>query len=327
MATRFAIFDLGSNSIKFLVAEVTPDPGRPWPSILVIQERSVTTRLAENLLRTCELQPESIQRTLAALKELREEAAKLGATRFRAVATSAVRDSKNRKAFLREAKAVLGFPVELLSGDEEAETIFSGVSADPFWDGKDLLAFDIGGGSTEWIQGKGGKIERKLSLPLGCVRLKDRFSIEYPMAEAVRENLLKTVREQVSQGIADFRLENRRLVGTGGTLTCLAAIELSLGDFEPESVHHHVLTRDQVWALWVVLNKYTLDQLKLVPGLPAKRADLIIPGISVTLATMAALGTNEVCVSVRGLRYGVLEKLWKDEGSTKPVDEQVEEEA
>src|SRR5476651_1807035 len=119
---RYAVFDLGSNSIKFLVAETRA--GR----VRVLQEQSIGTRLAEHLIDTCELRPEAIARTLAALRQLRAQAAALGVEHFRAVATSAVRDSRNRRAFLKAVREILGFPARLLSGNEEAETIFTGVS-------------------------------------------------------------------------------------------------------------------------------------------------------------------------------------------------------
>jgi exopolyphosphatase/guanosine-5'-triphosphate,3'-diphosphate pyrophosphatase len=144
---RHAVFDLGSNSIKFIVAE------KRGHRLQILREISISTRLAEHLIDTCELRPEAVTRTLTALKQLRAEADELGVKHFHAVATSAVRDSRNRREFLKAARAVLGFSVRLLSGTDEAETIFCGVHADPHWRGKDLFILDIGGGSAEWVQG------------------------------------------------------------------------------------------------------------------------------------------------------------------------------
>ena len=173
---RYAVFDLGSNSIKCVMAETRAR------GVRILHEESVSTRLAEHLIDTCELRPEAIARTLDALRQLRAKANDLGIERFRAVATSAVRDSRNRREFLRAAREVLGFPVRLLSGVEEAETIFSGVTADPHWRGKDIFILDIGGGSAEWVQGRHGKMEKRISLPLGAARLRERFLHEYPVA-------------------------------------------------------------------------------------------------------------------------------------------------
>lgn len=298
---RYAVFDLGSNSIKFIVAEA-----RSGGKVRILCERSISTRLAENLIDTCELRPEAIKRTLAALRELRAVAEELGATYFRAVATSAVRDSKNRREFLRAAREVLGFPVRLLSGSEEAETIFAGVTADAHWRGRDLFILDIGGGSAEWVQGGGGKLERRISLPLGAVRLRERFLHTYPVAADTANLLVETVRGQISHPLAHYALANRRLVGTGGTVTCLAAIHQKLDHFDPARIDHTSLSLAQVRGLLQRFTGLTLVQLHKIPGLPAKRTDLIIPGTAVLLATMELLGAKRISISIRGLRYGVL---------------------
>jgi exopolyphosphatase/guanosine-5'-triphosphate,3'-diphosphate pyrophosphatase len=300
--TRHAVFDLGSNSIKFLVADAAGSTG----PVRVICERSIPTRLAENLIDTAVLRPEAIERTLAALRELRAAATELHVTHFRAVATSAVRDSRNRREFLKAARAVLGFPVRLLSGREEADTIFAGVMADSFWHGRDLFILDIGGGSAEWVQGGGGKLERRISLPLGAVRLRERFLHHYPVAADTAALLVETVREQLRHPLAHYQLGERRLVATGGTATCLAAIHKVLPDFDPRKVDHSTFTLEQIRGLMQRFTGKSLHALKSIPGLPAKRADLIIPGCAVLLATMELLGAKRMSVSVRGLRYGVL---------------------
>lgn len=296
---RYAVFDLGSNSIKFIVAEAGGGRAR------VLRETSISTRLAENLIDTCELRPDAIARTLEALRQLRADAKKLGAEKFRAVATSAVRDSRNRREFLKAAREVLGFPVRLLSGTEEAETIFAGVNADSHWQ-KDVFILDVGGGSVEWVQGHAGRMERRLSLPLGAVRLRERFLHSYPVARDTAALLVETVRGQITHPLSSFRLGVRKLVATGGTATCLAAIHKEMADFDPRKIDHVSLSFEQIEALMDRFCGLTLEQLRAIPGLPAKRADLIIPGTAVILATMKLLGARRLGVSIRGLRYGVL---------------------
>jgi exopolyphosphatase/guanosine-5'-triphosphate,3'-diphosphate pyrophosphatase len=297
---RYAVLDLGSNSIKCVMAETTSR------GFKVLHEESIGTRLAENLIDTCELRPEAIERTLEALRLIRAKAEEFKIQHFRAVATSAVRDSRNRRDFLRQAKAVLGFPVRLISGIEEAETIFAGVTADPHWQGHDVFILDIGGGSAEWVQGRHGKLEKRISLPLGAVRLRERFLHEYPVAPDTAALLVETIRGQIEHPLAGYSLGPRRLVGTGGTITCLVAIHKKLADFNPRKVDHASLTIDQVQGLLESFGGRTLEELRSLPGLPPKRADLIIPGTAVVLATMQLLGAKRLHVSVRGLRYGVL---------------------
>jgi exopolyphosphatase/guanosine-5'-triphosphate,3'-diphosphate pyrophosphatase len=304
---RYAVFDLGSNSIKCVMAETR------GKRVHVLFEESIGTRLAEHLIDTAELRPEAIERTLDALRHLRAEADKLNIQHFRAVATSAVRDSRNRREFLRAAKEVLGFSVRLLSGTEEAETIFSGVMADPHWRGRDSFILDIGGGSAEWVQGRHGKLERRVSLPLGAVRLRERFLHEYPVASDTADLLVETIRGQITHPLAHYHLGTRRLLGTGGTITCLVAIHKELEHFDPRKIDHTSLSIEQVRELLHSFTSCTLDQLRKRPGLPAKRADLIIPGTAVVLATMQLLGAKRLHVSVRGLRYGVLTAAIREE--------------
>jgi len=106
--------------------------------------------------------------------------------------------------------------------------------------------------------------------------------------------------------LAHYSLGTRRLVGTGGTITCLAAIEKGMAEFDPRKIDHASLTVTQIRELMGRFTGRTLDQLRALPGLPPKRADLIIPGTAVVLATMELLGAKRLHVSVRGLRYGVL---------------------
>jgi exopolyphosphatase/guanosine-5'-triphosphate,3'-diphosphate pyrophosphatase len=310
---RYAVFDLGSNSIKCVMAETRAG------GVRVIFEESIGTRLAENLIDTAELKPEAIARTLDALRYLRAQADELRVQHFRAVATSAVRDSRNRREFLRAAREVLGFPVRLLSGTEEAETIFSGVTADAHWRGRDLFILDIGGGSAEWVQGRHGKLEKRLSLPLGAVRLRERFLHEYPVASDTAELLVETIRGQIAHPLADYQLGARRLLVTGGTITCLVAIHKKLERLDPRKVDHAALTFEQVHDLLHSFTGCTLEQLRKRPGLPAKRADLIIPGTAVVLATMELLGAKRLSVSVRGLRYGVLTAAIREEEPSAPA--------
>ena len=309
---RYAVFDIGSNSIKFIVAETRKG------SIRVLREQSISTRLAEHLIDTCELRSEAIARTLAALRQLRAEAADLRVEHFRAVATSAVRDSRNRREFLKEARQVLGFPVRLLSGNDEAETIFTGVSVDSHWRGKDMLLLDVGGGSAEWVEGHHGKMERRISLPLGAVRLRERFIHHYPVVPDTADLLVETVHAQIAHPLVHYSLGSRRLIGTGGTITCLAAIHKGLHEFDPRKIDHSSLTFEQIRGLMRSFTGRTLDELRAIPGLPPKRADLIIPGTAVVLATMELLGARRLNVSIRGLRYGVLTAVVR-EGESHPI--------
>lgn len=303
---RYAVFDIGSNSLKFIVSE------RRGKHLHTLTETSRFTRLAEDLIHTGELKPEAMERTLTAMAELRAEADALGVQHFRAVATSAVRDSKNRKKFLKQAAGVLGFPVNLISGEQEAATIFEGVSSDPHWRRSSLFIIDIGGGSAEWIQGANHRITERMSLPLGCVRLRERFIHQHPVGAAGVERLRRVLHEQLQPALASYQLDDRILVGTGGTSSCLAAMDLKLKEFDPHKIDHYVLSRRKIRDRIEHLQTLNLEQLSRVIGLPRKRIDLIIPGATLLYVCMEILGAEHITMSMRGLRYGVLNQLATD---------------
>ena len=125
--------------------------------------------------------------------------------------------------------------------------------------------------------------------------------------------LVETIRGQITHPLAHYHLGTRRLLGTGGTITCLVAIHKELEHFDPRKIDHTSLSIKQVRELLHSFTSCTLDQLRKRPGLPAKRADLIIPGTAVVLATMQLLGAKRLHVSVRGLRYGVLTAAIREE--------------
>lgn len=301
-----SVIDIGSNSIKWVVAERTPK------LLKVLREESHSTRLAGDLIHTGRLGEEAIQETLDVFARIQKESLNFKITKSTAVATSAVRDSENRKDFLKRAKKVLGYPILVLSGNEEAEIIFQGTSADPYWNSKDLFVIDIGGGSAEWIQGLKGKIERRISLPLGCVRIRERFIKDYPVGMKKIEEICLRLEEQLLPVLANYELRDRILVGTGGTATCLSAISQKLKDFDPEKVDHFNLTHKNLSSLLTRFSKKKLSAMLKIDGLPKKRADLIIPGMCVLKVTMDILGAKELRTSTRGLRYGVIERLVLD---------------
>lgn len=302
---RYAVFDIGSNSVKFLVAE--------WDGadLRALDHRSFTTRLVEGVLTTGLLAEDAVARTEAVLHTLRGAADHWRAERRLAAATSAVRDSRNRKQFLKRASQSLSCPVLLLSGEEEAEITFQGVAADPAFRNRELLVADVGGGSSQWIQGRDAQIDARLSLPLGCIRVRDRFVSGYPVGGKLLASMLLTLEKQIREALRDFSARNRALVAVGGTATALAALAQELPQFEAEKIHLFSLPADTLERILEELARSDLERLQALPGVPSKRADIFVPGIAVFFATLAALGIDRLTVSVRGLRHGLVERLRK----------------
>ena len=262
----------------------------------------VSTRLGEGLTGPGKLRENAIRRTLAALDRIEKELAGIGVTDFRAVGTEALRLAENRENFLRKA-AGLGVEVEIISGEEEARLIRRGAFAGLPPAGKETLLADPGGGSTELIPAGPGS---PVSLPLGAVRLKERFS---PGRDADPSALVR-MREYCRSVLEDLRPDfppAGRLVGLGGTFTTLAAIRLRLADYEGEKVHGFLLAGEEIDEIYHRILNLTPARRHRLPGLEPSRADIILPGTVIVQAIVEWLGLDRVTVSDRGLLFGLLE--------------------
>lgn len=284
---RCAVIDIGTNTVKLLVADVFDR------QVVPVVGKDRTTRLGEGVDDRKRLLPAAMARTVRAIQDFLGEARGLGATDCVAVATSAARDAANRDEFLGQVRQVCGLEVELISGEREAELIFRGVSSDPEWSGARILVVDVGGGSAEFIQGKDGKMEIFRSLPLGALRLTEKFG-EGRFAELC-EYLEGTLRD----ALAGYHASGCRMIATGGTMVTLARVECG-------TVDHATISRKKVEALVRKLEAMPLAERKKVPGLPPERADIIVAGGAVLLTAMEVLKASELTVSVRNLRYGAL---------------------
>lgn len=284
---RRAVIDIGTNTVKLLVADVHDRLVSP----VVSKDR--TTRLGEGVDQFKRLSQAAITRTVSAIDEFAVEARELGVAQIIALTTSAARDAVNRDEFLDAVRSKCGLEVEVVTGEREAELIFRGASNDPAWARRPLLVIDVGGGSAELIQGVAGAMDRYMSLPLGAVRLTEQFGDDkFPQ-------LCEHLRTTLHAALQRFDLRGRKLIGTGGTVTTLARIETGKVDYA-------LISQDGVRALVAKLNAMPLEERKKVPGLPPERADIIVAGGAVFMVAMELLGALELTVSVRNLRYGAL---------------------
>ena len=283
---RRAVIDIGTNTVKLLVADV--QEGKVMPVV----SKDQTTRLGEGVNKSKRLARTAIARTIKAVDGFLNEARRLGVQDVLALTTSAARDAVNRDEFLDGVRCKCGLGVQVITGEREAEFIFWGVSSDPEWSSQPILVLDVGGGSAEFIQGERGKIEQLQSLPLGAVRLTEQFGEDFV---ALTSFLCDTLRKS----LAGYDVRNRKLIGTGGTGTTVASIVCGMMD-------HSTISRDDLRALVDRLRAMTLAERKKVTGLPPERADIIVAGGAVFLVAMEVLEATELTVSVRNLRYGAL---------------------
>lgn len=277
---RRAVIDIGTNTVKLLIADVSDG------QVLPVVNKDQTTRLGEGVNASRRLDGLAMARTVAAVAGYVADAREHAVTGICAITTSAVRDAENRHEFLDAVRRQCGLDVEVITGEREAELIFRGVCSDPALAKSRLLVMDVGGGSVEFIQGVAGKIERYQSLPLGAVRMTERFGDDFPALVAF---LRATYREALRQ----YSAAGRKFIATGGANLTLVRIA-------------KVSTLDEVLALVSRLNSMTLAERRQVPGLPADRADIIVAGGAALAFAMEALGVYELTVSTRNLRYGSL---------------------
>jgi len=306
-AVRRAVIDVGTNSIKLLVADVR---GR---EVTPIHEDSKQTRLGKGFYETHRLQPETIARTAEAVAEFAATARENNSQSIRVIATSAARDAMNPTDLTLAIERASGLKTELISGVREADWAFQGVATDAELAGQPLLLLDVGGGSTEFILGHGQKKSFAHSFPLGTVRLMEQFPHSDPPTpaelNACRDWLKKFLRHEVRPQL-EPALQNEageiQLVGTGGTTSILARIEKKLDRFDREKIERAVLTFDQVAAHRKHLWQLPLAERKEVPGLPKLRADVILTGILIFEAVMEEFGFSQLRVSTRGLRFAAV---------------------
>jgi exopolyphosphatase/guanosine-5'-triphosphate,3'-diphosphate pyrophosphatase len=284
---RRAVIDIGTNTVKLLVADVQQ------AQVVTIAAKDRMTRLGEGVDGQKRLTQAAIARTIQAVSEFVLEAGDLGATDIIALTTSAARDAVNRDEFLDGVRQACGLEVKLISGEREAELIFQGVSSDPEWPGEPILVVDVGGGSAEFIQGRGGEMELFQSLPLGALRLTEKFG------EGRFGELCDHLRATLGPALARYESKGRRLIGTGGTITTFARMLHG-------PVDHAKISHESLGSLLHRLGAMSVAERKKVDGLPPERADIIVAGGAVFLVVMAVLDADELSVSVRNLRYGAL---------------------
>ncbi|MHB8522779.1 MAG: Ppx/GppA phosphatase family protein [Limisphaerales bacterium] len=305
---RRAVIDVGTNSVKLLVAEVDGHTVKP------LLEQSEQTRLGRGFYETHQLQAAAIANTARAVAEFAAIAAEWRAASTRVIATSAARDALNQAELVQAVQQASGLRVEILTGEQEADWVFHGVTSDPRLAGQPLLILDVGGGSTEFVLGENAIKYFRESFRLGSVRLLEQCRPADPPAASALPDCLAGLRAFLRQQIrpALAPAVNARsprpvqLVGTGGAASILVSIQLGLRTFERERIETAVLTRTQVAAQLERLWSLPLVERKQIVGLPPERADVMLTGAAIYAAVMEEFGFPDLRVSTRGLRFAAL---------------------
>ena len=299
-----AVIDVGSNSIKVLVAAAAADGG-----LTILRTRTLDARISAGISQAApRLSAAGLAAGLDAIRTLLEDVAPLAPAATVLVATSAVRDARNGEDFRASVLAATGHGLRILSGDEEARLIGRGLTSDPALARlQDFYVFDLGGGSLECLAFRNRQIACTASLPLGCVRLTEQFVADPagPLAPAARQSIRQHVSDSLARSPFAFSLPpGAAAIGTGGTFSVaraiLAARSVPAAVDVPPSV-----TAAQLRALLDWLGALPLAERQAIPGLPAARAD-VMPVALATLDALAGLGgLTTFRHSFYNLRYGL----------------------
>lgn len=298
----FAGMDIGTLTCRLLIAELTPAGG-----VRELRSDRRILRLGEGVDRDRVLRPDAMQRVVATLKEWGQLIDRYHVEAAAAVATSAVRDAVNREEFLDLVRREAGFQVEIISGEEEARRTMLGIRSGLPPGVTDLLALDIGGGSTEFILDRSGQPPVVRSINIGVVRLSERMLRSDPPTTGEVSDARDWVRRETNATIAEMpRSPGLTFIGTAGTITALAAMAQQLPAYEPARIHNCTLTLDRVRELEQQLLSRSKTQREGLPGLERGREDVIAAGAIILRTVMETLGMSNVLVSDLGLREGVL---------------------
>jgi exopolyphosphatase/guanosine-5'-triphosphate,3'-diphosphate pyrophosphatase len=303
---RRAAIDVGTNSVKLLVAEV--DGRRVHPLL----EQVIQTRLGAGSYGEQRLGAEAMRRTVTAIVRLAQTAAAQGVDRPRVIATSAAREARNAADLVAAVQARTGLALEIIPGEREAEWAYLGVTTDPVHASHPLLILDVGGGSTELVLGCADNVQLRRSYPIGTVRLLERIGPADPPTAADYERCVGLIRDTLESDWAALiqpavaRQPRLRLVGSSGTATILAQIEGRLAGFERRRIDHTRLSREAVAQQCRSLWSQTLAQRRMTVGLPPDRADVILGGAAVYDQVMQLGRLSELWITTRGFRFAAV---------------------
>jgi exopolyphosphatase / guanosine-5'-triphosphate,3'-diphosphate pyrophosphatase len=298
--TRVAVVDIGTNSTRLLVAEPDADGG-----LRELARESIVTRLGEGVDATGRLGEEPQARVFRVLDEYRRIMDAENAEVQTVVMTSAVRDAANGAEFADAVRERYGLEGRTLSGDEEARLSFLGATSSRRGDAP-LLVIDIGGGSTELVEGVHGDVEFHVSTQVGVVRHTERFLDSDPPRPGELRELANAARETIEAAVPAYvRARVQAAVAVAGTATQLAAVDLELARYDRRRIEGHRLPRETLEALRDRLAAVPLAERREITGLDPARAPTIVAGVTILLEVVGAFGLDGVEVSERDILWGV----------------------
>ena len=296
---RYAVIDVGTNSVKFHVGEQRPDG--TWTRVI---DRAAVTRLGEGLGESGEIDPEPMERTVEAIAAMVDEARNADVLALAAVGTAGMRIARNREAVLARFLEGAGIEVEVVSGDEESRLAYLAAKAGVGLADGSVVVFDTGGGSTQFTFGRRDDIVERFSVDVGAVPYTERFGLDGAVGS-------ETIREAIAAISSDLsRIGDRdtpdALVAMGGAVTNLAAISHSMVEYDPDIVQGTVLDVEEIDRLIEIFRSKDSSSRRSMVGIQSNRAEVILAGACIVRTIADMLGCAELTVSDRGLRHGLM---------------------
>lgn len=304
---RVAAIDVGSNSIRLLVADASLGEAR-GRAVRTVARAGASCRLGRGLDRSGQIDAVIAESAAAIAAEFAKRARSLGATHIVVGATAALREATNGQAVADLIGAKAGLPVRILSGEDEARLVYrsvvTGLGRVAF--GSSCVVFDIGGGSTEVVSGLGEEPGRWISLPFGAVNLTERFLASNPPSEREISALRGAIKQDVMQLCASMPERAPLLAGVGGTVTVLALLDQELVTYEPSRIEGWVITRVRLDSLVDRLADSSYEHRRRLPAMGEGRADIVVAGALVVGLLIERFPSAGLVCSTQGLRYGLV---------------------
>jgi exopolyphosphatase/guanosine-5'-triphosphate,3'-diphosphate pyrophosphatase len=302
---RYAAIDIGSNSIRMEAAEVVPGQA----TRVLASDREVT-RLGESVFRTGAVSDEAMRATCDVLARMAALYRRLDVVGVRAVATSAIRDTRNQREFLERASECAGTHVEIISGREEARLIHLGVESVWPQNGKRTIILDIGGGSAEIIAAEEGRLIETYSKPLGAVRLREIFLQDDPPTPRQLHQMQEFIQDKLSTVVRRLgKTAWERAIATSATASAVSAAVARVPRSQREEIDRRRVSSAQVRELYWKLAERNLAARRKITGIGPRRAEIIVPGVAVLMNFLQEFHLSGVYYSRAGVRDGIIADL------------------
>jgi exopolyphosphatase / guanosine-5'-triphosphate,3'-diphosphate pyrophosphatase len=292
------VIDVGSNTARFVAFEAAASG-----TVRAFYETKESPRLGLGTGPDGRLTSAAIERGIAAVESFARTVRSLGLNRTIAVATSAVRDAPNGAEFVRRVERSTGVSLRIISGSEEARYAYLGTAA--AWELDNDVVSDLGGGSLQLADIRSGQLQNSVSVPLGVLRLSQRFFDHDPPKRREIDELREYVRDTLGSVIEAFGGRKYGLYGIGGTVRSLARAAIEFRDYPVERVHGYPLWDHDLEALAELLGEMPAAKRRAVPGIGADRADVVIAGIVVLQELIRVTHAERIVVAGIGIREGL----------------------